>query len=69
MAPRRLVSKFTDLSNDEVKDLFLTVQKVEKVMEQMHNANSSTIVIQDGPDAGQTIKVRSIHFKILNTMT
>lgn len=62
MASRRIVSKFTELSSDEVKDLFLTVQKVEKVVEQMHNTNSSTIVIQDGQDAGQTIKVCSIIF-------
>ncbi|VVC41049.1 Hypothetical protein CINCED_3A009336 [Cinara cedri] len=57
VAPQRIVAKFTELSKDEVNDLFLAVQKVEKVIEQIHNANSSTIVIQDGQDAGQTIKV------------
>lgn len=57
MAPLRTMKKFTDLSNDEVKDLFLAVQKVQKANEQVHNTNSSTIVIQDGQDAGQTVKV------------
>lgn len=60
MAPLRTVFKFTQLSNEEVKDIFLTVQKVQKVVEQVHNANSSTIVIQDGKDAGQTIEVCNI---------
>lgn len=57
VAPRRTVAKLTELSNDEVKDLFLAVQKVQKVIEQLHNTNSSSIVIQDGEHAGQTIKV------------
>lgn len=62
MAPLRAVEKMTDLSNDEVGDLFLTVQKVQKTIEQVHNTNSSSIVIQDGQHAGQTIKVCIIHF-------
>lgn len=57
MAPQRVVEKFTDLSNEEVKDLFLVVQKVQKTIEKVHNTNSSSIVIQDGEDAGQTVKV------------
>lgn len=60
MAPQRVVEKFTDLSNDEVKDLFLLVQKVQKINERVHNTNSSSIVIQDGEDAGQTVKVSTI---------
>lgn len=60
MAPLRVVSKFTKLSNNEVNDLFLTVQKVQKVLEQVHNTNSSSIVIQDGQDAGQTVEVCTI---------
>lgn len=57
MAPIRVVEKFTDLSSYEVNDLFLAVQKVQKVNELVHNAQSSSIVIQDGQDAGQTVKV------------
>lgn len=57
MAPLRSVEKLTDLSTAEVMDLFLAVQKVQKTIEQVHNTNSSSIVIQDGQHAGQTIKV------------
>lgn len=38
-------------------DLFRTVQRVQGVMEKVHDTTSSTVVIQDGPDAGQTIWV------------
>ncbi|XP_065214089.1 deaminated glutathione amidase [Planococcus citri] len=53
--PIRPAKRFSDLSSTEVADLFQTVQKVQRVMETVHEAKSSTIVIQDGPDAGQTI--------------
>lgn len=57
----RLVKKFTDLTADEVSDLFNTVQKVQKVIEKENNANSSTICIQDGKDAGQSIEHVHVH--------
>jgi len=62
VAPLRAVEKLTDLSKDEVGDLFLAVQKVQKIIEQVHNTDSSSIVIQDGQHAGQTIKVLFILF-------
>jgi len=65
VAPIRVVEKFTDLSSNEVNDLFLAVQKVQKVNEQIHDAQSSSIVIQDGQDAGQTVKVCKFVFKLL----
>lgn len=68
VAPFRVVEKFTELSSEEVKDLFIVVQKVQKVTEKVHNTNSSTIVIQDGQHAGQTIKVRNIFNNILPSL-
>lgn len=66
MAPLRVVEKFTDLTSNEVNDLFLAVQKVQGINEQVHNAHSSSIVIQDGQDAGQTVKVcTSMNFLLL----
>lgn len=66
MAPLRAMKKFTELSSDEVKDLFLAVQKVQKANEKVHNTNSSTIVIQDGQDAGQTVKVCIFYLYLFN---
>lgn len=60
------MKKFTEMSNDEVKDLFLAVQKVQKANELVHNTNSSTIVIQDGQEAGQTVKVCIFYLYLLS---
>nr|CAD7434050.1 unnamed protein product [Timema monikensis] len=44
------------MTSEEISDMFLMVQKVQCVMEKIHQATSSSIVVQDGKDAGQTIK-------------
>lgn len=61
VASRRCVERFGDLSSLEVADLFSCVQKVQKAIEKQYNSNSSTITIQDGSDAGQTIKHVHVH--------
>lgn len=57
VAPLRPVQRLHELSSVEVADLFQTVQKVETVMGRVHNTSSSTVSVQDGPLAGQTIQV------------
>lgn len=47
-----------DLLPEEIADLFQLVQKVQSLMEKAHNSSSSTLVIQDGAAAGQTVQVR-----------
>lgn len=59
MASRRKVPRLKDLSNQEITDVFSTVQVVSKVLEPMFGANSLTVSIQDGEEAGQTVKVSS----------
>jgi len=61
VAPYRCVERFSQLQEDEVQNLFLTVQSVSKVVEEHFEATSSTIVIQDGPEAGQTVKHVHVH--------
>ncbi len=56
--PIRFANRFSNLNAVEVADLSQIVQKVQKVMENVHDTQSSTIIIQDGPDAGQTVQVR-----------
>ncbi|CAH0392442.1 unnamed protein product [Bemisia tabaci] len=63
VAPIRLVTKFHEMSDEEVADLFQVVKRVEKVMEQKYKTDSSTLCIQDGIHAGQTI--RHVHVHIL----
>ena len=63
LSPVRVVERFCDLSEDEVADLFLSTQKIARVVEKHFKASSLTIAVQDGPDAGQT--VRHVHVHIL----
>ena len=63
VAPLRTVERFCDLTEDEVTDLFLSTQKISGVVEQEFKASSLTVAIQDGPEAGQT--VRHVHVHIL----
>lgn len=46
-----------DLSDVETNDMFRLVQKVQIIMESLHKVSASTVTIQDGKEAGQTIEV------------
>lgn len=46
-----------DLSRDEVCDLYLTVQRVGRVLESHYKCTALTISLQDGFAAGQTVPV------------
>ncbi|GFR97283.1 nitrilase and fragile histidine triad fusion protein NitFhit [Elysia marginata] len=59
--PLRPAVHMNDLTPAEVTDLFLTVQRVSKVVNQHFGASSNTIAVQDGPDAGQTVKHVHVH--------
>ncbi|XP_077429583.1 bis(5'-adenosyl)-triphosphatase isoform X2 [Vanacampus margaritifer] len=61
VCPLRQVERFRDLRPDEVKDLFSTTQRVANLVEKHFNATSLTIAIQDGPEAGQTVKHVHVH--------
>ncbi|XP_067854931.1 bis(5'-adenosyl)-triphosphatase isoform X3 [Heptranchias perlo] len=58
VCPIRPAERFRDLQPEEVTDLFQTSQKVAKVVEQHFKVTSLTIAIQDGPEAGQTVKLQ-----------
>lgn len=61
VAPVRVCKRLFDLTPEEVADMFHVVQKVQAVMESKYKTTSSTIVIQDGPLAGQTIEHVHVH--------
>ncbi|XP_041048424.1 bis(5'-adenosyl)-triphosphatase isoform X1 [Carcharodon carcharias] len=61
VCPIRPTERFRDLQPEELTDLFQTSQKVAKVVEQHFKVTSLTIAIQDGPEAGQTVKHVHIH--------
>ena len=55
VSPRRVVPRLSDLSQDEVVDLFLTVQRVGRMVERVYDASSLNIAMQDGAEAGQSV--------------
>ncbi|XP_041130803.1 bis(5'-adenosyl)-triphosphatase-like isoform X2 [Polyodon spathula] len=58
VCPIRSVERFHDLRPEEVADLFQTTQRVSSVVEKHFCGSSLTIAIQDGPEAGQTVKLQ-----------
>jgi bis(5'-adenosyl)-triphosphatase len=58
VASLRKVHRFNDLEPAEVADMFQTVKVVSRVVEKHFKGTSLTLSIQDGTEAGQTVKVR-----------
>ena len=57
VAPLRPAEHITDLTQAEVSDLFSMVQRVSAVTQRQFSASAVTVAVQDGADAGQTVKV------------
>ena len=63
MSPIRCVPRLGDLTVEEVQDLFLTVQRIGRVIERAFHGTSLNIALQDGVDAGQSVP--HVHAHIL----
>ena len=50
-----MASRLSDLNQAEVTDLFMTVQRVARMLERVYEASALNIAIQDGGDAGQSV--------------
>ncbi|EIW69071.1 hypothetical protein TREMEDRAFT_31446, partial [Tremella mesenterica DSM 1558] len=61
LIPRRIVPRLADLRSDEVIDLFLSVQKVGKILERVYEGEALTISLQDGKIAGQSVPHVHVH--------
>uniref|UniRef100_A0A7N5JIJ3 Bis(5'-adenosyl)-triphosphatase n=3 Tax=Ailuropoda melanoleuca TaxID=9646 RepID=A0A7N5JIJ3_AILME len=55
------VERFRDLRPEEVADLFQATQRVGMVVEKHFQGTSLTFSMQDGPEAGQTVKHVHVH--------
>ena len=60
ISPRHLAKRLTDLSDQETADIFTVAKKLQKMIETIYETNSTTLCVQDGPFAGQTIEVRIV---------
>lgn len=56
VATKRSVAKLSDLTPEESVDFFQAVMRVQKSLGKCHNATAMTVTVQDGADAGQTVK-------------
>ena len=62
VSPIRVVDRLSNLSLEEVEDLFRCARLVGDAVLKAHpHADSLTLTIQDGPSAGQTVKHLHIH--------
>ncbi|XGW29168.1 hypothetical protein V3C99_008737 [Haemonchus contortus] len=61
VCPKRICNHLTDLTDAETADLFVVSKKVQKMIEKFHNVTSSTVCIQDGKEAGQTVEHVHVH--------
>ena len=63
VSPIRVVERLSELTAAEVSDMFLTTQRVSDAVKKHHGAPALTVAVQDGAEAGQT--VRHVHVHIL----
>lgn len=59
VSPLRIVKRFSDLSPAETADLFQVCRLVGASVEKEFTAQSLTVTIQDGPQAGQSVEVKN----------
>lgn len=59
--PRKHVESFLDFKEDELKEMFLLVQKIVKVLMKTYGSNGFNLGIQEGESAGQSIQHFHIH--------
>lgn len=57
VASRRCVPRLKDLTFDELVDFFMAIAKCQRLLEAHYKTTSSTVTVQDGEFAGQTVKV------------
>jgi bis(5'-adenosyl)-triphosphatase len=62
VSPIRVVDRLSDLSTEEVADLFVCARFVGDVLLKTHpHADSLTFTVQDGSSAGQSVKHVHVH--------
>ncbi|KAF8323136.1 diadenosine 5',5'''-P1,P4-tetraphosphate asymmetrical hydrolase [Clavulina sp. PMI_390] len=61
VVPQRVVPRLSDLSPEELADVFQTAQTVSQVIEKAFDGESMTLACQDGPAAGQSVPHVHIH--------
>ncbi|KAL5316836.1 hypothetical protein ACEPPN_015887 [Leptodophora sp. 'Broadleaf-Isolate-01'] len=53
--PFRQVQYLSELNPEEVTDVFMTVQKVQKMLSKTYSTSDANVAIQNGVESGQTV--------------
>uniref|UniRef100_A0A0N5A7V0 Nitrilase and fragile histidine triad fusion protein NitFhit n=1 Tax=Syphacia muris TaxID=451379 RepID=A0A0N5A7V0_9BILA len=61
VSPIRMVHRLTDLTDCETADLFIVAKKIQAMLEKYYGTSSSSVAVQDGPHAGQTVPHVHVH--------
>jgi bis(5'-adenosyl)-triphosphatase len=59
--PKRVVSRFQDLTSEEVTDLWSSVHKIGPTLERHLGCSAMNLAIQDGRDSGQSVAHVHVH--------
>ncbi|KAI5366024.1 putative HIT-like domain-containing protein [Septoria linicola] len=55
VSPLRVKPHLSDLTSEEISDLFITVTRVQKTLKRVYKAEAFNIAVQDGAAAGQSV--------------
>ncbi|CAK4031331.1 related to diadenosine polyphosphate hydrolase and related s of the histidine triad (HIT) family [Lecanosticta acicola] len=55
VSPLRSKPHLSDLTKDEISDLFLTVTRIQKTLKRVYKADAFNVAVQDGEAAGQSV--------------
>ncbi|KAK3115622.1 Dinucleoside triphosphate hydrolase [Teratosphaeriaceae sp. CCFEE 6253] len=55
VSPLAVKPALSDLTKDEITDLFLTVTRVQRTLKRLYNADAFNLAVQDGAAAGQSV--------------
>lgn len=61
VCPKRVIKRFTDLTEEEVGDLWLSAQAIGAILEGKYKTDALTLSMQDGLAAGQTVNHVHVH--------
>ncbi|KAK3678459.1 Dinucleoside triphosphate hydrolase [Recurvomyces mirabilis] len=55
VSPLAVKPSLSDLSHDEVSDLFTTVTRIQRTLKRLYKADAFNVAVQDGEAAGQSV--------------
>lgn len=55
VSPLAVKPSLSDLSKEEIADLFLTVTRIQRTLKRLYKADAFNVAVQDGEAAGQSV--------------